>query len=283
MDLADPVRPRDPGEDPAALTVPAEIMVYLAPDGSPALGDRVAVVTGGASGIGLAAARALAASGASVVIAGRREPELRQAAAMLRDAGGTVEHYTADVTRSADVAALTGYVTGRFGRLDIAFNNAGYQEPRGLLASQDEGTYAAVFDANVRSLFLCMSAQLNVMVGQGGGVIINNTSVSGIRNPNKGLALYSASKAAAISLTRSAALEYAPLGIRVNAIAPGRVVTGMMLNSKIADMNSVASSLPLGRMGNPVEVANLVTWLATDAASYIVGQAIGADGGFLAS
>jgi NAD(P)-dependent dehydrogenase (short-subunit alcohol dehydrogenase family) len=283
MELADPVRPREPGEDPAALTVPAEIMAYRAPDGSLALRDRVAVVTGGASGIGLAAARALAASGASVVIAGRRERELQQAAAMLRDAGATVEHHTADVTRSADVAALTGYVTGRFGRLDIAFNNAGYQEPRGLLASQDEGTYTAVFDANVRSTFLCMAAQLDVMVPQGGGVIINNTSVSGIRNPNKGLALYSASKAAAISLTRSAALEYAPLGVRVNAIAPGRVVTGMMLNSKIADMASVASSLPLGRMGNPVEVANLVTWLATDAASYIIGQAIGADGGFLAS
>jgi NAD(P)-dependent dehydrogenase (short-subunit alcohol dehydrogenase family) len=117
----------------------------------------------------------------------------------------------------------------------------------------------------------------------GAGVIINNTSVSGIRNPNKGLALYSASKAAAISLTRSAALEYASCGVRVNAIAPGRVVTGMMLNSKIADMASVARSLPLGRMGNPVGIANLVTWLATDATSYVVGQTIGADGGFLAS
>jgi NAD(P)-dependent dehydrogenase (short-subunit alcohol dehydrogenase family) len=258
-------------------------MTYRAPDGSPALQDRVAVVTGGASGIGLATARALTASGARVVIAGRREPELRQAAAMLRDAGGTVDHHAADVARSADVRALTGYVTARFGRLDIAFNNAGYQEPRRLLASQDEATYNAVFDANLRSLFLCMSAQLDVMVPQGGGVIINNTSVSGIRNPNKGLALYSASKAAAISLTRSAALEYASLGVRVNAIAPGRVVTRMMLNSKIADMAGVASSLPLGRMGNPVEVANLVTWLATDAASYIIGQAISADGGFLAS
>jgi NAD(P)-dependent dehydrogenase (short-subunit alcohol dehydrogenase family) len=283
MNLAEPIRPRESGEDPAALTVPAEIMAYHAPDGSLALQDRVALVSGGASGIGLAAARALAANGARVVIAGRRERELRQAAAMLRDSGGMVDHQAADVTRSADVTALTSYVTGRFGRLDVAFNNAGFQEPLGLLADQAEETYTAVFDANVRSLYLCMSAQLGVMVPQGAGVIINNTSVSGIRNPNKGLALYSASKAAAISLTRSAALEYAARGVRVNAIAPGRVVTGMMLNSKIADMASVARSLPLGRMGNPVEIANLVTWLATDAASYIVGQAIGADGGFLAS
>ncbi len=277
MDLTEPVS----GEDPAALTVPAEIMRYRTPDGRLALQDQVAVVTGGASGIGFAAARALAANGATVVIAGRRERELREAAAMLRDS--RAEHCVADVTRSADVTALTGYVTGRFGRLDIAFNNAGFQEPRGLLTSQGEDMYATVFDANVRSLFLCMRAQLSVMAVRGAGVIINNTSVSGVRNPNKGLGLYSASKAAAISLTRSTALEYADRGIRVNAIAPGRVVTDMMLNSKIADMASVARSLPLGRMGNPVEVANLVTWLATDAASYITGQAIAADGGFLAT
>jgi NAD(P)-dependent dehydrogenase (short-subunit alcohol dehydrogenase family) len=283
MDLTAPIRLPAPDADPAALTVPAEIMRYRTPDGRLALQDQVAVVTGGASGIGFAAARALAANGATVVIAGRRERELREAAAKLRDSGAGAGYHLADVTRSADVTALTSYVTERFGRLDIALNNAGFQEPRGLLAEQREEVYATVFDANVRSLFLCMSAQLNVMAARGTGVIINNTSVSGIRNPNKGLALYSASKAAAISLTRSTALEYADRGIRVNAIAPGRVVTDMMLNSKIADMASVARSLPLGRMGNPVEVANLVTWLATDAASYITGQAIAADGGFLAT
>jgi NAD(P)-dependent dehydrogenase (short-subunit alcohol dehydrogenase family) len=264
--------------DVTDLTVPAEVMIYRDPDGELALQDRVAVVSGGGSGIGLATARALVANGATVVVAGRREKSLERASAELG-----VGHRVADVTRPADVAALTSYVTGRYGKLDIAFNNAGFQESRKLLGDQDEQAYDAVFNANVRSLFLCMNAQLEVMTAQESGVIINNTSVSGIRNPNKGLSLYSASKAAAISLTRSAALEYAPRKVRVNAIAPGRVVTDMMLNSKIADMASVARSLPVGRMGNPAEVANLVTWLATDAAAYIVGQVIAADGGFLAS
>src|SRR3546814_8719500 len=112
-----------------------------------------------------------------------------------------------------------------------------------------------------------MKAEIAQMLTQGGGVIVNNASVSGLRNPNPGLSLYAASKAAAISLTRSAAMEYAPAGIRINAISPGRVVTPMMLGSKIADMSAVAAGLPLRRMGQPEEVAEAVLWLASDAAS----------------
>ena len=119
------------------------------------------------------------------------------------------------------------------------------------------------------------------MLQAGGGVIVNNASVSGIRNPNTGIALYAASKAAVISLTRSAAMEYAPKGIRINAISPGRVHTPMMLGSKIADMRVVAEGLPLRRMGQPQEVAEAVVWLASRAASYVVGHNLCVDGGFL--
>ena len=120
------------------------------------------------------------------------------------------------------------------------------------------------------------------MTQQGGGAIVVNASVSGLRNPNPGLALYSASKAAVVSLTRSAAMEYAEKGVRINAVAPGRVVTDMMLASKIMDMGAVAAGLPLRRMGQPEEVAEAVVWLASDAASFVVGHVLCTDGGFMA-
>jgi NAD(P)-dependent dehydrogenase (short-subunit alcohol dehydrogenase family) len=135
----------------------------------------------------------------------------------------------------------------------------------------------------MRALFLCLRAEIPAMLAGGGGAIVNNASVSGVRNPNPGLSLYSASKAAAIALTRSAAMEYAPRGVRINAVAPGRVVTDMMLASGIADMAQVAAGLPLRRMGRPEEVASAVCWLLSDEASYIVGHILCADGGFLAA
>jgi len=188
----------------------------------------------------------------------------------------------ADVTREADVAELVAATVRRFGRLDVVFNNAGFQEQRAPLAEQDDATYARVFDTNVRALFHGLRHQIPAMLAGRGGAIVNNASVSGVRNPNPGLSLYSASKAAAISLTRSAAMEYAPQGVRINAVAPGRVVTGMMLASGIADMAQVAAGLPLRRMGRPEEVAAAVCWLLSDEASYIVGHVLCADGGFLA-
>lgn len=126
-----------------------------------------------------------------------------------------------------------------------------------------------------------MQCEIAHMLGAGGGVIINNASVSGIRNPNPGLALYSASKSAVISLTKSAAMEYAAKNIRINGVAPGRVMTDMMLRSGIADMASVADGLPVKRMGEPEEVANVVVWLASEAAAFVVGHVIAVDGGFL--
>jgi len=243
---------------------------------------RVALVTGGGTGIGRASAIALAEAGAAaVIVAGRRADAVDEAAARVRAAGAESLAVTADLTRPEEVERVIGAVLDRFGRLDIAFNNAGYQEPRKNLADQDDATYDRVFDTNVRAVFHCMRLEIQAMLPRG-GVIINNASVSGTRNANTGLGLYSASKAAVISLTRSAAMEYAPQGIRINAVSPGRVVTDMMLRSGIADMSQVAAGLPLRRMGQPAEVASAVVWLASDASSFVVGHVLSTDGGFLA-
>lgn len=209
------------------------------------LAGKVCLVTGGGSGIGRATALRMAAEGArAVVIAGRRSEMGEAAVADIEALGSEALFVRADLTKEADAAALVSSTLDRFGRLDVAFNNAGTQERRAHLSDQTDEVYAHVFDTNVRALFFCMRHQITAMLGGGGGVIVNNASVSGIRNPNPGLSLYSASKAAAISLTRSAALEYAPRGVRINAVAPGRVVTDMMLGSGIADMSEVAAGLP---------------------------------------
>jgi len=150
------------------------------------------------------------------------------------------------------------------------------------VAEQDAALYDRVFDTNVRSVYLCLQHQVRHMAAHGGGAIVVNASVSGLRNPNPGLALYAASKAAVISLTRSAAMEYAEQDVRINAVAPGRVVTDMMLASRIMDMSAVAAGLPLRRMGRPEEVAEAVVWLASDAASFVVGHVLSTDGGFMA-
>ena len=216
------------------------------------------------------------------MIAGRRRAEGEGTAKALADGGGTGRFIATDVTRPDESDALHRAIDAEHGRLDVAFNYAGYQEPRAAMAEQDSALYDRVFDTNVRSVYLCLQHQIRQMAAQGGGAIVVNASVSGFRNPNPGLALYSASKAATISLTRSAAMEYAEKGVRINGGAPGRVVTDMMLASKIMDMSAVAAGLPLRRMGRPEEVAEAVVWLASDAASFIVGHILNADGGFMA-
>lgn len=243
---------------------------------------KVVLVTGGATGIGRAAALAFGRRGATLVLAGRRQAEGEKAVAALEAAGGSGRFIATDLAKPEDIDRLHAAILSEHGRLDVAFNNAGYQEPRALVAEQDPAAYERVFDVNVRAVYLSLQHQLRIMARQGRGAIVVNASVSGLRNPNPGLALYSASKAAVISLTRSAAMEYAEKGVRINAIAPGRIVTDMMLGSKIMDMSAVAAGLPLRRMGQPEEAAEAVVWLASDAASFIVGHVLCADGGFMA-
>ncbi|MGJ5182044.1 SDR family NAD(P)-dependent oxidoreductase [Bradyrhizobium oligotrophicum] len=251
---------------------------------APRMQGQVCLVTGGGTGIGRAAALKLAAAGAeAIVVAGRREAELADTVAACRSLGVEAQAVQTDVTREQDVTRLVQAVLERYGRLDAAFNNAGFQERRAPIEQQGDSVYAEVFDTNVRSVFLCLRAQLPVMYACGRGRIVVNASVSGMRNPNAGLALYSASKAAVISLTRSAAMEAAPRGVRINAVAPGRVVTDMMLRAGVGDIATVAAGLPLRRMGQPDDIAEAVLWLLSDASAYVVGHVLAADGGFLAS
>ena len=245
---------------------------------------KACLVTGGGSGIGRATALRMASEGAeAIVVAGRRTAEIEATALACRELGTDAIAVKTDITREEEVERLVGIAVERCGRLDVAFNNAGFQERRAPLEQQGMDIYDSVFDTNVRALFLCLRHQVPAMLAQGRGSIVVNASVSGVRNPNPGFSLYSASKAAAISLTRSAAMENAPRGIRINAIAPGRVVTDMMLRAGVGDVATVAAGLPLRRMGSPEEVAEAVVWLSSDASSYVVGHVLAADGGFLAS
>lgn len=247
------------------------------------LAGKICLVVGATSGIGRATALRMAEEGAAaVVISGRRQGLGEEVAEALCRTGTKGVFVTADVTCEAHLADLVAQTMTRFGRLDVVFNNAGFQERRAPLAVQTDGVYGQVFDTNVRAVFHAMRHEIPALIASGGGAIVNNTSVSGMRNPNPGLSLYGASKAAAIALTRAAAMEYAPQGVRINAVAPGRVVTDMMLSSGIADMRTVAGNLPLRRMGHPDEVAAAVVWLLSAEASYIVGHVLAADGGFLA-
>ena len=249
----------------------------------PPFAGKAVLVTGGTSGIGRATALAFTRRGAAVAILGRDAERGHDTVAACRAAGGTACFIAVDVRDADRIGHAIQQAREQLGRLDIAFNNPGFQERRAPLAEQPDEVFDTVFAVNVRSLFLAMKAEIALMLPAGGGCIINNASVSGLRNPNPGLALYAASKAAVLSLTRSAALEYAPHGLRINAVSPGRVETSMMLASGIADMSAVAAALPARRLGRPEEVAEAVVWLASDAASFVVGHNLCVDGGFLAS
>ena len=229
-----------------------------------------------------AAALAFARRGATVVAANRRIADGESLVAEIAAAGGKAHFVATDVAQPAQIKRLMDEAAARCGRIDIVFNNAGYQEPRTPLADTPE----RVLRSRIPHQRAVGLARHEVRAGTHGaprsGAIVNCASVSGLRNPNPGLALYSASKAAVVSLTRSAAMEYAEKGVRINAVAPGRVVTDMMLGSKIMDMGAVAAGLPLRRMGKPEEVAEAVVWLASDAASFVVGHVLCTDGGFMA-
>ncbi|WP_414900662.1 SDR family NAD(P)-dependent oxidoreductase [Rhizobium cremeum] len=245
---------------------------------------KVCLVTGGGTGIGRATALQMAREGAAaVVIAARRETEGEAVAAACRDLGAEARFVRTDIRSESEVGKMVADTVSRFGRLDVAFNNAGFQERRAPVEEQSDATYADVFDTNVRGVFHCLRHQIPAMLKTGGGAIVVNASVSGIRNPNPGFALYNASKAAVIAMMRSAAIENAARGIRINAVAPGRVVTDMMLAAGVGDVAAVAAGLPLRRMGQPEELAEAVVWLASAEASYVVGHVLAADGGFLAA
>jgi len=244
---------------------------------------KVVLVTGGTSGIGKATAIAFARAGAKVVLSGRREKEGAQVVAEIKKLGGDAAFVRADVAKDADVKAMVKFTVDKFGKIDIAFNNAGV-EWKGPLDQADEAEYRRVFDINVWGVLNSMRHEIPVMLKTGGGAIVNTSSVAG----HVGLAqvsVYIASKHAIEGLTKSVALEFAKQNIRINAVAPGGVATEMVdrFAGKEGQMLDYLTSLhPVGRIGTSEEIAAAVLYLASDAAKFTTGTSLVVDGGFIA-
>ena len=246
--------------------------------------NKVVLITGATSGIGKVSALAFAKAGAKVIVSGRRETEGQGVVAEIKAAGGEATFVKADVAVEADVAALVAKAVATYGRIDIAFNNAGV-EITGPIVDATEADYRRVFDINVWGVLTSMKHEIPVMLKQGAGVIINTSSVAGHVGMG-GASIYVASKHAVEGLTKSAAMEYAKQGIRVNAVAPAAIETDMLdrfTGGGNEDALSYMRSLhPVGRLGRSEEIANAVLFLASDAASFITGTSLNVDGGFLA-
>jgi NAD(P)-dependent dehydrogenase (short-subunit alcohol dehydrogenase family) len=248
------------------------------------LEGKVAIVTGATSGIGRASATALAAAGAKVALAGRREAEGNTVAEEVRRAGGEALFVRTDVADEAQVKALVDAAVDRFGRLDIAFNNAGVEGHPKPVTEVDADDYHFTFDINVGGVLWAMRYEIPAMLAGGGGSIINTSSVLGHRGI-AGAGVYSASKHAVEGLTKTAALEVSAQGVRVNSVAPAVIETAMFdrFSGGDADAKEYMRSLhPIGRFGQPSEIADVVVWLAGDASSFVTGQSISVDGGWQA-
>jgi NAD(P)-dependent dehydrogenase (short-subunit alcohol dehydrogenase family) len=250
------------------------------------LKNKVALVTGGTSGIGEAAARALAGAGAKVVVAGRRESEGQAVVDAIEKVGGEALFVKTDVGREADVKALVDKAVARFGRLDIAFNNAGIEGQMGLTTEvQTAENFDSIFNINVKGVLLSMKHEAAAMLHNGGGSIINTSSIAG-QIGLAGAGVYVASKHAVNGLSKSAALEFARKGIRVNTVSPGTIQTDM-ITRMVGDGESEArkwwqNQHPVGRFGTVDEVAAAVLWLASPESSFVTGTDIAVDGGYMA-
>jgi NAD(P)-dependent dehydrogenase (short-subunit alcohol dehydrogenase family) len=246
---------------------------------------KVALVTGGGSGIGRATALAFAREGAQVVIGNRNVQRGEETVSTIRDAGGTASFKRTDVLVAAEIKALVEHAVATYGRLDVAFNNAGAEgEARPTLVDQTEANYDAVMDTNVKGVWLSMKYEIPRILEQGGGAIVNCSSVAGLIG-FPGIGIYIASKHAVIGLTKTAALEFSAQGIRINAVNPA-VIDTEMVDRLAADMNMKKDDLitlhPIGRLGRVEEVAEAVLWLCSGKASFVTGHSLIVDGGFTA-
>ena len=245
---------------------------------------KVALVTGAGSGIGLATAKAFGEAGASVVLADRREDAVRAAAEGLSASAGKAPAVRCDVTDDTQVASMIDRTVSAFGRLDAAFNNAGVMQRRVDTAEISGDEWDRVMAINLRGVWSCMKYELPQMLRNGGGAIVNCSSIGGVIGV-PGLAAYHAAKHGVIGLTKTAALEYATRKIRINAVCPGTINTPMAESLTGGDPKILAEFLkdePIGRIAEPEEVAAAVLWLCSPGASYVVGHALFVDGGYTA-
>jgi NAD(P)-dependent dehydrogenase (short-subunit alcohol dehydrogenase family) len=244
---------------------------------------KVALVTGGNAGIGLATARAFALEGARVMIAARRRAEGDAAAAAITAAGGQAAFVATDVTDSRSVRDMVAACVEAFGGLDIAFNNAGITgQTSATIPDADEAVFDQVMAVNVKGVWLCMKHEIPVMLERGGGAIVNCSSTAGIRGGAGRAGAYYASKHAIMGLTGQAAMEGATRNIRVNAVLPGMVMTDLIATSFANDPDKLQllfSRIPMARSGRPEEIAKAVLWLASDESSYVTGVGLPVDGG----
>jgi NAD(P)-dependent dehydrogenase (short-subunit alcohol dehydrogenase family) len=246
--------------------------------------NQVALVTGAASGIGLATARAFAEAGAAVALADLDEAAVLAVASELNEGGHRAIGFRCDVTDEVQVAAMVDRVVTTFGRLDMAFNNAGVQAPPSDAADETAENFDRVNAVNLRGVWASMKHELRQMRNQGGGAIVNCSSLGGLVGlPER--AAYHAAKHGVVGLTRSAGVEYAPKGVRINAVCPGTIDTPMvadMLEGQADAMAEIMKQQPIGRLGRADEIAAAVLWLCSPAASFVVGVALPVDGGFTA-
>ena len=250
----------------------------------PSFKDKVALVTGGASGIGLATARAFAEAGAAVAIADINEDAARVEAEKLVAAGHKAIGIRCAVENEADAAAMVAQTVSTFGRLDAAFNNAGIHVAVAETADVEGSDFDRIIAINLRGIFTCMKHELRQMREQGSGAIVNCSSQSGFVGL-PGLGAYTASKHGVIGLTKAAALEYAPRGIRINCICPGTTETPLikgLVEQEPGRLDAVIKDISLGRMGREEEIASAVLWLCSPGAGFMVGQTLMPDGGYTA-
>ena len=246
--------------------------------------QQVAIITGGSSGIGRATAIALAKDGVKVTVAARRATEGEETVQLVKEAGSDGIFVRTDVTKEDDVKSLVEKTVKVYGRLDYAFNNAGIEEMMTPFVEQTSDTFDRIMNVNVKGVWLSMKYEIPEMIRSGGGgAIVNMSSVAGVMGFPQ-MPIYIASKHAVLGLTKSAALEYAKSGIRINAVAPGGVETDMakrVIEHNQQFLETLTYMHPIGRIADPEEIANAVVWLLSDKASFVVGHTLLIDGGMV--
>jgi NAD(P)-dependent dehydrogenase (short-subunit alcohol dehydrogenase family) len=250
------------------------------------LAGKVALITGGASGIGRATALAFAREGARLIIADLHAEGGYQTVHLITEQGGEATFVQVDVSSATEVEALISTAVQTYGRLDCAHNNAGIgSRPRAPLHACSEETWDLVLNVNLKGVWLCMKYEIIQMLAQGSGTIVNTASIMGLVGSWSGTAAYNASKHGVVGLTKTAALEYATAGIRVNAVCPGYIRTPLIDAALLSQPEleaQIVARHPLGRMGHPEEIAAAVVWLCSDAASFVTGHTMTVDGGYVA-